>query len=82
MLNLNNFFAAGVAEEAIKDGVSAGTEILGGKLYACFFICLLASLNLNDFLQQGLAEEKTMTSDLITRKASFIIFFYMFSWLL
>ena len=40
MLNLNYFFGGGVAEEAIKDGVSAEAEILGGKLYACFLICL------------------------------------------
>jgi len=40
MMNLNNFFAARVAEEAIKDGVSEEIEILGGKLYACFFMCL------------------------------------------
>ena len=34
------FFAAGVAEEAFKDGVRSDNEHLGSKFYACFFICL------------------------------------------
>jgi hypothetical protein len=74
MLNLNNFLQQLLPREQLKMALAHRQK---SWVVSCMlvFIRLLASLNLNDFLQQALAEEKTMTSDLITRQASFMIFF-------
>ena len=76
MLNLNIFFAAGVAEKAIKDSVIAQTtKNLGGKFYTCFPYVYKIALIYMTFCSRDCQGKTMMTSALITRQASFIIFF-------